>query len=62
MLQDSANKLKSKVKDTEKHNEKEKGQLADSVKMIKKQIKELEEKQKKFGAQTTLPFHVDNRQ
>ena len=52
VLQDSANKLKSKVKDTEKHIEKEKGQLAESVKMIKKQIKELEEKQKKFGAQS----------
>ena len=52
VLQDSANKLKSKVKDTEKHIEKEKGQLADSVKLIKKQIKELEEKQKKFGAQS----------
>ena len=52
VLQDTANKLKSKVKDTEKNIEKEKGQLAESVKMIKKQIKELEEKQKKFGAQS----------
>ena len=47
VLQDSANKLKSKVKDTEKHIEKEKGQLADSVKLIKKQIKELDAYEKR---------------
>ena len=52
VLQDTANKLKSKVKDTEKGIEKEKSQLHDQVKQIKKQIRELEEKQKKFGAQS----------
>ena len=52
VLQDTANKLKSKVKDTEKGIEKEKAQLVDQVKQIKKQIRELEDKQKKFGAQS----------
>ena len=52
VLQDSANKLKSKVKDAEKNIEKEKSQLADGVKLIKKQIRDMEEKQKKFGIQS----------
>ena len=52
ILQDTANKLKSKVKDTEKGIEKEKAILVDQVKAIKKQIIELEDKQKKFGAQS----------
>ena len=50
VLQDSANKLKSKVKDAEKNLEKEKVNLVDEIKAIKKQIKALEEKQKKYGA------------
>ena len=50
VLQDTANKLKSKVKDAEKHLEKEKVNLVDEIKAIKKQIKALEEKQKKYGA------------
>ena len=50
VLQDSANKLKSKVKDAEKNLEKEKVNLVGEIKAIKKQIKALEEKQKKYGA------------
>ena len=52
VLQDTSNKLKSKVKDAEKNIEKEKSQLADGVKLIKKQIQDMEEKQKKFGVQS----------
>ena len=51
-LQDTSNKLKSKVKDAEKNVEKEKTQLVDNVKLIKKQIRDMEEKQKKFGVQS----------
>ena len=40
------------MKDTEKGIEKEKAILVDQVKAIKKQIVELEDKQKKFGAQS----------
>ena len=43
MLQDSANKLKSKVKDAEKNLEKEKVNLVGEIKAIKKQIRDLEE-------------------
>lgn len=51
-MQDTANKLKSRVKDAEKNIEKEKSQLADSLKQIRQQICLMEEKQKKFGVQS----------
>ena len=52
MLQDSSNKLKGKVKDAEKGLEKEKVNLVGEIKNLKKAIKDLEEKQKKYGAQS----------
>lgn len=52
VLQDTANKLKGKVKDAERGLQKEKLTLVDDIKGIKKQIRDLEEKQKKYGAQS----------
>ena len=49
ILQDTSNKLKCKVKEAEKNIEKEKSQLIDGVKTTKNQIRDMEEKQKKFG-------------
>lgn len=48
-LQDTANKLKSKVKDAERNTEKEQSQLVENIKTIKTQLADLELKQKKFG-------------
>ena len=51
-LQDVSNKLKLKLMDTEKDSEKEKTQLLVSIQNIKKQLNEIEVKQRKFGSQS----------
>ena len=51
-LQDVSNKLKLKLMDTEKDSEKEKTQLTESIKNIKRQLIEIEAKQRKFGSQS----------
>ena len=48
-LQDTANTLKSKVKDAERNTEKEQSHLVENIKTIKTQLADLELKQKKFG-------------
>ena len=52
ILQDTSNKLKTKVKEAEMNLEKEKAQLIEGAKNAKRQIREMEEKQKKFGARS----------
>ena len=52
VLQDTSNKLKTKVQEAEMNLEKEKAQLVEGAKYAKRQIRELEEKQKKFGARS----------
>ena len=52
VLQDTSNKLKSKVKDAEKNTEKERSQLIEGVKTAKHQIRDMELKQKKFGVRS----------
>ena len=52
VMQDTANRLKARVNDAEKDFEKEKCQLEYEVKLIKSQIRDMEEKQKKFGVQS----------
>ena len=51
-LQDQANKMRMKVMEADKGAEKERDILIETIRNIKQQIKELDIKQKKFGAQS----------
>lgn len=51
-LQDQANKMKMKVMEADKGAEKEKDNLIENIRNMKQQIKDLDIKQKKFGAQS----------
>ena len=53
--------MKNKVKDAEKGSEKEKVHLQQSISTIKKQLEELEEKQKKFGDRSAKTREEMNR-